>query len=148
MRRTRIGLAIGLALALGVIWAPLGAQAARVNTTMSGTFDTNTGDGTFQVDSGPLQGVCAGGTTHDDGKVVKETRQGLKIVVIKSFFCEDDGPTFVLQLSVLLDFYPTFSDTFSWVVIDGGNGLEGLRGAGTGYGDDLGDHYAGRMNVP
>lgn len=147
MQRRRIGLGIGLALALGAIWLPLGAQAASVNTTMSGTFDPGTGDGTFSVNSGPLQAVCTGGTTHDDGKVFKNTRQGLKIVVLKSFAC-DEGPTFVLQLSVLVDSDPTLSITFSWSVMSGGNGLEGLRGAGTGYADDLGDHYAGRLNLP
>ena len=139
-------IATGAALMM-VMALPLVAQAASVNTTMSGTFDESTGDGTFSVDSGPLQEVCSGGTTSDEAKVVKETRQGLKIVVLKSFTC-DEGPTFVLQLSVLLDFEPTFSDTFSWSVMDGDNGLEGLRGAGTGYGDDLGDHYAGRLIVP
>lgn len=143
-RLIMIATASALAIALTV---PLAAQAASVNTTMSGTFDTETGDGTFSVDSGPLQSVCSGGTTHDEAKVVKETRQGLKIVVLKSFAC-DEGPTFVLQLSVLLDFDPSFSDTFSWTVKSGADGLEGLRGAGTGYGDDLGDHYAGRLNLP
>jgi hypothetical protein len=143
-RLVMLAVASALIVALTV---PVAAQAASVNTTMSGTFDTNTGDGTFSVDSGPLQGVCTGGTTHDEGKVIKNTRQGLKIVVLKSFAC-DEGPTFVLQLSVLLDFDPSFSDTFSWNVMAAGDGLEGLRGAGTGYGDDLGDHYAGRLTLP
>ena len=144
--RRLVMIAVGSALAIALT-VPLVAQAASINTTMSGTFDTETGNGTFTVDSGPLQNVCSGGTTHDEAKVVKGTRQGLKIVVLKSFAC-DEGPTFLLQLSVLLDFEPTFSDTFSWNVMSGGNGLEGLRGAGTGYGDDLGDHYAGRLTLP
>jgi hypothetical protein len=148
MNRRQLGAALGLALALGAIWAPMAASGASANTTIHGTFDANTGLGTFDVASGPLNDVCSAGTTSDEARVVKETAQGLKLVVLKTFYC-DEGPTLVMKLSVLVDFEPTFSINFSWNVVAGSgtDGLESLRGAGTGFGDDQGDHYSGRMSL-
>jgi hypothetical protein len=144
MRNVRIRRAMAVSLALCALIVPATVSGASAFTTMSGTFNPADGSGTFSVDSGPLQDICSGGVTQDTAHVFKETPSGhLQLVILKEFYC-DEGPTFVAKLSVKI----ASSINFSWNVLSATDELEGMKGGGTGYADDLGDHYSGRITLP
>jgi len=79
---------------------------------------------------------------------------GVKLVVGKTFRCDDDSGTFDMVLSVRIRFVaggPPYPTSFRWLITDGTGQFEGLQGSGTGVGvitnGEFVDSYTGRVRI-
>lgn len=73
-----------------------------------------------------------------------------QILVGKEFTCDDGSGSFLLLMQVHLEFQ-TFTDAFSWTVLDGTGAYETLHGSGDGFGvptnNGVFDTFSGEMHV-
>ena len=150
--RRQITIILGCALALALL-LPAAAQAGPAqHVTFHGTW-TEGGPGTF--DGFPVEG-CTSGTTADFGKIAAGWQSGhtLQLVLVKEFRCNGSpDDSFALLLTVHIQFAPEYENHFTWTVIDASGSLTGLRGAGTGIGEEDdqtagSDTYTGWLKLP
>jgi hypothetical protein len=113
---------------------------------------TSAPDGPFTVTG---QASCASGHTATTFNFTTESLPDqVKLVVGKTFRCDDGTGTFDMVLSVqvrLIGQGPPFPTTFRWMITEGTGQYESLLGSGTGVGvledGEFVDRYAGRVRI-
>jgi hypothetical protein len=150
--RRRITIILGCALALALVLPAVTQAGPAQYVAFNGTWAEGA-TGTFS--DFPMEG-CRSGTTEDFGKlgVGWQSERMLQLVLVKAFYCDGHpGDSFALKLTVHLQLAPTYENHFTWSVFDATGALEGLRGAGTGTGEEEDtsggtDFYTGWLKLP
>jgi hypothetical protein len=140
-----------ISAALLVVVAPTGAATPPTPVTITGTIlfpASGPATGTFTA-TGP---ICSAGTILELGGVFAgfQSNRAAQILVRHRFTCADGSGSFVLQLTVRLDFQ-TFTTDFTWSVLSGTGDYAKLHGTGTGTGAPIPggivDTYTGGMHI-
>jgi hypothetical protein len=134
-------LAVTLAIGTGAVQAASSDDAPYAKKVAI----TSAVDGPFTTTGGSL---CSSGQVATTYNFFRGSApDGFDLVVGKSFTCDDRSGTFELVIYVEVRPGAPRND-FRWLITHGTGRYAGLLGAGTGFGDSLGDgldHYTGRL---
>jgi hypothetical protein len=149
MRRVAL---LVISATLLVVAAPVQAASPPQPVRIVSNIFFPEGNGDFTAN--PAGPICSAGTVTNLVTLFVgfQSNRAAQIIVRHQFTCGDGSGSFVLQLTVRLDFQ-TGATTFTWSVLSGTGEYVKLHGSGTGSGTPLPggtgvvDTYTGGMHI-